>query len=92
MNDPDSSSGVISLSHAWFALGHRVALIAGAGTALVAVLRHIPVRVASLRGALVWLSVVLVTRVGRALLDGAAERAKREAQAAATGEVMESDG
>ena len=67
-------------------------MIAGAGSALAAVLRHVPVHVASMRGALVWLSVLLVTRVGRALLTRAAERAKQEAETASIGEVVESEG
>ena len=89
MDPTDSSRGAVSLHPTWKALGHRAAVVAGTGTALVALLGDVPVRVASLRGALVWLVVVVLFRAGGALLERVAAR---EPAAARAGEGHESEG
>lgn len=79
MDAVDSSSGAVPLPSAWSALGHRLAVIVGAGAALFALVRHVPVRVASLRGAAAWFAVVLVFRVGGRLLERRLARAEEAA-------------
>ena len=53
-----------ALADAWRAVGRQIAVIGGSGTALVSLLQHTPVYVASLRGGMVWAAVLLVTSVG----------------------------
>ena len=65
----DIGSGAVPLRRAWAAFGHRAAVIAGALAALTALIRHVPVRVASLRGALAWAAVLLVSRASLWLLQ-----------------------
>ena len=71
MDPSDSTLGAPALHPTWTALGHRLAVTVGAGTALFGLLRHVPLRFACLRGALAWLAVIALFRVGRALLDWA---------------------
>ena len=54
---------------AWTSLVQRAAVIAGCLTALLALVRHVPVHVASLRGAYAWGAVLVVERLGRWLLQ-----------------------
>ncbi len=61
----DNAHGAIRLLDAWQALGHRLAAFAGALTALIALIAHVPVKNASLRGAGAWIAVLLLFRVGR---------------------------
>lgn len=58
-----------SATLALVALGRRLAATAGALTALVSLLRHVPVHVACLRGAAAFALVGLVTWVGRSALE-----------------------
>lgn len=71
MEASDSSPGTPAFHPTWTALGHRLAVFVGAGTALFALLRDVSVRFASLRGALAWLAVAALFRAGRALLERA---------------------
>jgi hypothetical protein len=59
---------VQSATQALVALGRRLAVFAGALTALVALLGDVPVRIACLRGALALVAVLLLARAGRFLL------------------------
>ena len=69
MEPSDTSPGAPALASTWTALGHRLAATVGAGAALLALVRHVPVGTASLRGALAWLAILSVSRSARALLD-----------------------
>lgn len=51
------------------ALARRAAVFAGAATALVSVLNHVPVHIACLRGAGAWLGSLFVAGIFRALLQ-----------------------
>ena len=52
----------------WHAFGRQAAVIAGASTALVSLLAHNTLLTASLRGAIALFAVLLVVRLGTALL------------------------
>ena len=52
----------------WQAFGRKAAVIAGASTALVSLLAHNSLLTASLRGAVAWFAVLLLVRVGTALI------------------------
>ena len=54
----------VALAEAWRATGRQIAVVAGSGTALVSLLQHTPVYVASLRGGVVWAAVLAVTSLG----------------------------
>jgi len=56
------------LNRAWEALTHRVAAIVGASTGLISLLWDVPASQASLRGALAWLAVGLLSRATSWLL------------------------
>ena len=56
------------LGIAWLALAKRIAVAAGALAALVSLIYDTPLWVASLRGALTWLALVVLARVSRTLL------------------------
>jgi hypothetical protein len=51
-----------SLEPVWRALGHRLAVTAGAVAALLALLWHAPVAVACLRGGLAWAATLATAR------------------------------
>ncbi len=53
-----------ALVAAWRAVGAQIAVIAASGTAVVSLLQHTPVHIASMRGGIVWGTVMLVTSVG----------------------------
>ncbi len=53
-----------ALVEAWRAVGGQIAVVAGSGTALLSLLQHTPVHVASLRGGTVWGAVLVVTSLG----------------------------
>lgn len=76
---------MVSIRTTWTALGHRTAVVAGAGTGLVALLGDVPPGAASLRGAGAWLAVLVVFRGGGRLLEMAARREPTEAAEAETG-------
>jgi len=65
----DIGSGAVPLGRVWTAFGHRAAVVAGALAALTALIQHVPVRFACLRGALAWAAVLLVTRASLWLLQ-----------------------
>jgi uncharacterized membrane protein YedE/YeeE len=67
---------VQSLARNWHAIGVRLAVIAGATTALLALLWHRSVPTACLRGAAVYALVYVVVRVGRSALFHADAKAK----------------
>ena len=57
-----------SLARVWLAVGRRLAVAAGASTALVCLLCHNSLLTASLRGALALVAASIVVRVGHAAL------------------------
>ena len=57
MDSLDSSSGALPLRPLWNALARRLAVAAGAGSALIALLNNVPLSRACLRGGLAWLLV-----------------------------------
>ena len=67
---------VQSFARSWHAIGVRLAVIAGATTALLALLRHHTVPTACLRGAAVYALVYVVVRVARSALFHADAKAK----------------
>lgn len=62
-----------SATLALVALGRRLAAFAGASTALLSLLAHVPVRIACLRGAVAFAVVLLVARGGRLALERSLE-------------------
>jgi hypothetical protein len=76
----DKGSGESPLQSSWRAITRRLAVAAGSFAALLSLLHHVPVSIASLRGGAAWLVVLALSRVGwfaleRTLdLDGAARR------------------
>jgi hypothetical protein len=58
-----------SLALVWLAVGRRLAVAAGASTALVCLLCHNTLLTASLRGALALFGVSIVVRIGHAALS-----------------------
>jgi hypothetical protein len=57
-----------SLAKVWVAVGRRLAVAAGASTALVCLLSHNSLLAASLRGALALVAALFVVRLGHAAL------------------------
>lgn len=55
----------------WQAFGRKAAVIAGASTALVSLLAHNSLLTASLRGGIALIAVLLIVRVGTALIPNA---------------------
>ena len=62
-----------SATQALVALGRRLAAFAGALTALLSLLAHVPVRIACLRGAAAFAVVLVVARAGRLALERSLE-------------------
>ena len=50
------------LARVWTALGHRLAVVVGAGTALLSLIWHAPVPDACLRGAAAWAAIRALAR------------------------------
>ncbi len=65
----DIGGEAVPLGRVWAAFGHRAAAVAGALAALTALICHVPVQIACLRGALAWAAVLLVTRASLWLLQ-----------------------
>ncbi len=65
----DIGGGAVPLGRVWTAFGHQAAAVAGALAALTALIVHVPVPIACLRGALAWAAVLLVTRASLWLLQ-----------------------
>ena len=63
----DRSSAPVSLLAIWTACGQRFAAAVGALIALISLLEHTPVWVASARGASAWFAVLLLTKVSAQL-------------------------
>lgn len=64
----DSRTTAHALGRTWIAVGRRLAVAAGALAALLSLQAHAPVWVASLRGGLTLVAVLLLARLSRALL------------------------
>lgn len=64
---------------AWRAMGHRAAVAAGALAALISLIHHVPVSVASLRGGLAWLAVLVVAKLGLVAFERACSLERRAA-------------
>ncbi len=62
MTESDSSIGEVSLHPTWMALGHRVAVAGGASTALLSLLRDVPLLAACKRGVIAWLATIVLVR------------------------------
>jgi len=58
----DSRPEGANLEAAWLGFGQRVAVAAGAAFALISLLFHVPVWVAALRGALLFICLRIVVR------------------------------
>jgi hypothetical protein len=58
-----------SLARVWLAVGRRLAVAAGASTALVCLLCHNSLLTASLRGALALVAASIVVRIGHTALS-----------------------
>ncbi|MEW6073163.1 MAG: hypothetical protein AB1726_11315 [Planctomycetota bacterium] len=67
----DRGSGGLSLAAAWRSLSHRLAVAGGCLAALVSLLNHVPVRTASLRGAVAYAAVLVVAKLGLFALERA---------------------
>ena len=52
------------MREAWRSMGHRAAVAAGALAALISLFHHVPVSIASLRGAGAYIAVLLVAKYG----------------------------
>ena len=82
----DKSTGEIRLQPALPALGRCAAVFGGALIALLSLLQHTPVWVASLRGGLTWFVLAWVSRLGMDALakvfeaDAAQAQAKEESE------------
>jgi hypothetical protein len=63
-----------SLALVWLAVGRRLAVAAGAATALVSILCHNSLLTASLRGTLALIAASVVVRLGHAALVRASAR------------------
>ena len=90
----DKASGEISLQTAWRPLARRVAVAGGCFTALVSLLNHTPVSVASMRGAATFAAVLVIARLGLQAVSAslaADQRAGRGAEEA-RGDAAESRG
>lgn len=64
----DSPNSTQPLEHAWLQLGKSLAVATGALIALLSLLFHVPVWVASVRGGLAFIGVHVVVRVAAAAL------------------------
>ena len=86
MSMSDSSAGGIQLMESWRSLGHRVAVAAGCLVGLLALLHHVPVSTASLRGGATWFGVLVLFRLGGIALERALafDRAAAEPEEAAS--------
>jgi len=76
----DTSPGGFFLHQAWHALATRLAVAAGTLAAIISLMQHTPVWVASLRGAIAFFIVRTVARWGLTAL-GVALQADREREA-----------
>jgi hypothetical protein len=65
----DKASGEVSLQSAWRPLARRVAVAGGCFAALVSLLNHVPVSVASMRGAAAFVVLLVIARLGLAALS-----------------------
>ena len=77
----DRGSGEFSLQATWRSLGHRFAVAGGCLAALIALVNHVPVSTASLRGAVAYVVVLVVAKLGLFALERAiALEARAESQ------------
>lgn len=58
----------MSLAPAWLVLGRRIAVAAGASTALVSLLVHNTLLTASLRGAIALIAVLVIVRTAHSVM------------------------
>lgn len=68
-----------SIESAWRALAGRLATLAGCSAALVALWNHVPADVAALRGAGAWALVVVLSKLGLAVLCRAIDLDQKQA-------------
>ncbi len=69
-----------------------MAVFAGAGTALVAILQHAPVRVACFRGAIAWIAVILLGKGTGWVLGKVEVYSAQAAKELARAQAAEQDG
>ena len=67
----DRGSGDFPLHATWRSLGHRCAVAGGCLAALVALFNHVPVSTASLRGAVAYIVMLVVAKLGLFALERA---------------------
>lgn len=79
METVDSSYEDSSLTSVWRALTSRLAVAVGATTALLSLIADTPVWVASLRGVVAWLALVLIAKCFGFAFDEATESEPEEA-------------
>ncbi len=74
MKRSETANGAVPLTRAWSVAGRQFAAGSGALVALLSLLADAPVRVASLRGAVTFLSLLLLTRCGAWIGERTAKR------------------
>lgn len=67
----DKGYGGPDLRPTWRSLAHRVAVAGGSLVALISLFHHVPVSVAALRGAIAYVAVLAVSRLGWVALERA---------------------
>ena len=77
----DTSPGGFFLHQAWHALATRLAVAAGTLAALISLMQHTPVWVASLRGAIAFFIVRMVARWGLTALTVALKADRQHSDA-----------
>jgi hypothetical protein len=63
-----------SLQNAWHDLSRRLAVLAGAGGALVSLWNDAPVNIAVMRGAGAYFALIFVAKIASALMSGSSSR------------------
>jgi len=91
MTSVDRASGAVSMQAAIGALGRQFAVCVGALVALAALLVHVPVSTASVRGAATTLALVGLTRVGEWLCERTATSKRRADEGAGADPTPEND-
>ena len=84
MKQADSHIMEFSLDSIWRALSNRAAVFVGSATALSALVAGAPARIASLRGAVAWVGILVISRLfGYAFRETEATRLEVEESSSA---------
>lgn len=89
MESLDRSSANVSLPELWTLVGNRMAVASGTLVALVALLLHVPLAFACLRGFLTSTAVLLVVRLSSSLIGKTAPEQVADSDAARTSDPEE---